>query len=193
MSKPRLSQSDWIFAGFNALAELGPAALKAEILARRIGSSKGSFYWHFSDVASFHAAMMELWEQRAVTDIIVALAPLSDPRERLRALVRTAIETPAELDPSQPAESAIRAWARASPLVRETVDRVDTRRMEYLETLLSDAGVPPKPNARLLYATLIGLDDLRGGQDQQPKALVHLTELILTQYPDPACMQPNLA
>ncbi|KAE9628923.1 TetR/AcrR family transcriptional regulator [Parasedimentitalea maritima] len=186
MSKPRLSQSDWIFAGFNALAELGPVALKAEVLARRIGSSKGSFYWHFTDVPSFHAAMMALWEQRAVTDVIDALVPLPDPRDRLRMLARLAQEKPTELDPNQPAESTIRAWARAAPLVRDTVDRVDSRRLEYLETLLAEAGVPPKPYARLIYAALIGLDDLPSVQGQSSNALVHLVDLILTLFPDPA-------
>lgn len=181
MSKPRLSPDDWIFAGFNALAEHGPSALKAEVLARRLGSSKGSFYWHFPDVPGFHRAMMELWEQRAVTDIIDALAPVPNPRDRLRELAKIAQETPTELDPNQASEGAIRAWARAAPLVRHTVDRVDARRLAYLDTLLIEAKVPPTPYSQMIYATLIGLDDLQISQNQSPNPLCHLIELILAQ------------
>ncbi|MEH6751885.1 MAG: TetR family transcriptional regulator, partial [Paracoccaceae bacterium] len=36
-------------AGLAALAEAGPVALKAEPMARRLGTTKGSFYWHFAD------------------------------------------------------------------------------------------------------------------------------------------------
>ncbi len=183
MSKPRLSPDDWIFAGFNALAEHGPSALKAEVLARRVGSSKGSFYWHFPDVAGFHRAMMELWEQRAVTDIIDALAPVPTPRDRLRALAQIAQQTHAELDPNQTSESAIRAWARAEPLVRQTVDRVDARRLAYLDSLLTEAKIPPTPYSQMIYATLIGLDDLPNSQNLSPNPLCHLIELILAQSP----------
>ena len=183
MSKPRLSPDDWIFAGFNALAELGPTALKAEVLARRLGSSKGSFYWHFPDVPGFHAAMMQLWEQRAVTDIISTLASLPDPRDRLRALAQIAREKPAELDPTQPAESAIRAWGRSVPLVRQTVDRIDARRLAYLESLFVEAGIPAKPYSGMIYAALIGLDDLSGGEAQPADTLAQLVDLILEKFP----------
>ena len=191
MSKPRLSQSDWIFAGFNALAELGPAALKAEVLARRIGSTKGSFYWHFPDVPGFHSAMMALWEQRAVTDIIDALAAVPNPRDRLRALAQVAAEKPTELDPGQPAESAIRAWARADPQVRQVVDRVDARRLAYLDTLLEDAGVPPKPYSGMIYATLIGLDDLSGAGTQPADTLIHLVDMVLDKFSVPSGTQTD--
>lgn len=182
MSKHRLSQSDWIFAGFNALAELGPGALKAEVLARRIGSTKGSFYWHFPDVPGFHTAMLTLWEARAVTDIIDALTAIPDPRNRLRTLAQIAVETPAELDPDQPAESAIRAWARADSQVRQTVNRVDARRLAYLNALLEEAGVPSKPYSGMIYATLIGLDDLSTGGMQQSDTLAQLVDMILDKF-----------
>jgi len=43
----RLGKADWLDAGLAALAAEGPAALRAEALARQLNTTKGSFYWHF--------------------------------------------------------------------------------------------------------------------------------------------------
>ena len=86
----RLNPEDWLGAGFRTLAARGPAALKAEVLARDLGTTKGSFYWHFKDVPTFRAQMLALWHARAVADIIEALADIADPKDRLRALGQTA-------------------------------------------------------------------------------------------------------
>jgi AcrR family transcriptional regulator len=48
----RLSVDDWIRGGFAILAEEGIKALKIERLCRRLGVTKGSFYWHFTDFAA---------------------------------------------------------------------------------------------------------------------------------------------
>ena len=70
----RLTKSDWLMTGFDAVAETGPDALKAEPLARRLGTTKGSFYWHFADVPAFHAALLAAWEVQATADMLAAVA-----------------------------------------------------------------------------------------------------------------------
>ncbi|MFN3661424.1 TetR family transcriptional regulator [Yoonia sp.] len=44
---------DWLMAGFRALASHGPSALRAAALARDLGTTKGSFYWHFKDLPDY--------------------------------------------------------------------------------------------------------------------------------------------
>ncbi|MGR3760780.1 TetR/AcrR family transcriptional regulator [Roseobacteraceae bacterium NS-SX3] len=178
MAKRRLSREDWILEGFNALAEQGPGALKAEVLARRLGSSKGSFYWHFPDVPAFHAALLEYWEAQAVAAVIETLAPLPDPRARLRMLARLATETPQGLQEAHPPEPAIRAWAREASPVRAALARIDARRLAYLEEQLNAAGITPEPSARLIYAALIGLEDLGGGAARNRAALDMLLDMV---------------
>lgn len=179
MKKQRLSPEDWIFCGFNTLADQGPSALKAEVLARRLGTTKGSFYWHFKDVADFHAAMMALWEQRAVTDIIAALEEIPSAPDRLRQLARLTEETPDGLDPTHQVEAAIRAWAGSVPLVRDTVSRVDARRMDYLRDLLIACDLPAR-HAKMIYATYVGLEGLAKAPDDPPDILLGLINLLLS-------------
>src|SRR5580704_10880646 len=57
----QLSARDWLDLGLKVLARSGFAALKAEKLAKMMGVSRGSFYWHFADIAAFHAAILKHW------------------------------------------------------------------------------------------------------------------------------------
>jgi AcrR family transcriptional regulator len=54
-----LSVDDWIEAGFAILAEEGMKALKIDRLSHRLGVTKGSFYWHFTDIAGYRAALVQ--------------------------------------------------------------------------------------------------------------------------------------
>ena len=54
----QLSARDWLDQGLKALAARGFTALKAEPLAKAMGVSRGSFYWHLADVDAFHAAIL---------------------------------------------------------------------------------------------------------------------------------------
>jgi AcrR family transcriptional regulator len=47
-----LSVDDWIQAGFAILAAEGIKALKIDRLCRHLAVTKGSFYWHLTDIAS---------------------------------------------------------------------------------------------------------------------------------------------
>ena len=66
----QLSVKDWLDQGLKALAKSGFTALKAEPLAKALGVSRGSFYWHFADIAAFHAAILEHWREVAAEQII---------------------------------------------------------------------------------------------------------------------------
>jgi AcrR family transcriptional regulator len=57
----RLTIDDWVHAGFSILAEEGIKALKIDRLCGRLAVTKGSFYWHFSDIAGYRAALIEAW------------------------------------------------------------------------------------------------------------------------------------
>src|SRR5271156_698521 len=66
----QLSARDWLDRGLKVLAEQGFTALKAEPLAKAMGVSRGSFYWHFADIGAFHAAILQHWRDIAAERII---------------------------------------------------------------------------------------------------------------------------
>jgi len=157
---PRLSREDWVRAGFRALCAQGVSALKAEPLARQLGTTKGSFYWHFPDVPGFKAAMLAHWEQQAFTQVVTYLEAEPSLSKRLRRLGQS---VGIGLGPDYggvAVEASIRAWARSDTLVNAAVLRVDAQRLGYLSDLLDGNGLGNPDFARIIYAGLIGLEDL---------------------------------
>ena len=66
-----MSRADWIGAARALLVAEGIEAVKILRLADRLGVSRGSFYWHFTDRADLLEALLALWTRqntRAVID-----------------------------------------------------------------------------------------------------------------------------
>src|SRR6187551_1541614 len=82
----RLSAEDWAQAALDLIAEQGVAAVAVEPLARRLGVTKGSFYWHFPSREALLVAALERWEKMEQELLFGELEPITDPRARLRAL-----------------------------------------------------------------------------------------------------------
>ena len=180
-NKQKLTQIDWLKAGFQALTQSGPEALKAEKLARYMGTSKGSFYWHFKDVADFKNKMLSHWIEQAFSavtaEVEIELAPIA----RLMKLMELAASTPEEYGGKQ-VEPAIRAWARSDPAVAEAVRKIDENRISYLATLLKDANAEYKISAALIYAAYVGylsLEDVN--ETSTAQGLKRLVESLLPQ------------
>jgi AcrR family transcriptional regulator len=151
MKADRLNAQDWLKAGLKALIASGYAGLKAESLARGLGVSRGSFYWHFADIGAFHDAVLQRWQQIAFDNIVEEVE--GAPGDRLQTLLNRAFR------PDSPLERAVRAWATAEPKARAMVEAIDAKRRGYVERLLAEMGVPPEraaPRARIIYWAYLG-------------------------------------
>ncbi|WP_371170337.1 TetR/AcrR family transcriptional regulator [Aliiroseovarius sp. 2305UL8-7] len=168
-SKPRLSAEDWLFAGFRALAAKGPDALKAESLARELGTTKGSFYWHFKDISDFHLQMLSLWEIQSVDAITQELSQESDPVKRLYRLGDVSSQSSPQYG-GDAAEPAIRSWAYGHAQVAEAVQRVDAKRIAYLEQILSELDLTNPDFARIIYGGYIGMGTLSATDERSNKS-----------------------
>ena len=149
----QLSAKDWLDQGLKTLAERGFTALKAEPLAKALGVSRGSFYWHFADIGAFHAAILRHWREVAAERIIANLEAAPDNRDRLPLLLRQAFGGKLAL------ESAVRTWATVDPAARSAVQAIDRRRLSYVESMLRAAGLSPgvaRARAQILYWAFVG-------------------------------------
>ena len=64
----RLTKSDWIEHGLRTLASDSANALKVGPMATRLKVSRGSFYWHFRDIADFRSQVLQCWQERATVE-----------------------------------------------------------------------------------------------------------------------------
>jgi len=157
-SMTRVTRDDWIEEGFRILVEEGDGGLTVDALCARLDRSKGSFYHHFEGRPGYVRALLETWE-RAATDRLIetghAEAPVED---RLRAVNRQASELK-----NARLERAIRGWAAREPLAAEIQDRVDRRRLSFLEELCAERmgpGESARRMARVFQLTFVGAQHL---------------------------------
>jgi AcrR family transcriptional regulator len=155
-----LGRSDWAEAALEALAGGGLAAVAVEPLAKSLHTTKGSFYWHFTDRNALLAATLELWERRDTERVIASLDDTQDARTRLRGLLRLAFVSVG--DGSAGGAGAVELALQAStsqPMVKETLSRVTRRRLEILTQLYVELGLTParaRDRALLAYTAYLG-------------------------------------
>jgi AcrR family transcriptional regulator len=148
-----LSASDWLDQGLKTLAKSGFTALKAEPLAKAMGVSRGSFYWHFSDIAAFHAAILQRWRDIAAERIILDVEAAAKGSDALSFLLRRVFSERLTL------ENAVRTWAAVDPAARAAVQAIDQRRLGYVENLLKQNSLAEdvaRARAQILYWAFLG-------------------------------------
>ena len=149
----QLSAQNWLNQGLKTLARSGFTALKAEPLAKAMGVSRGSFYWHFADIGAFHAAILKHWREISVEAIIRDVEATSPEQDALPALLRRVFGARPVL------ESAVRNWASFDPLAHAAVQTIDRRRLDYVASLLERAGLArdiARARAQILYWAFLG-------------------------------------
>ncbi len=151
--RKRLTAQDWVDAALVALAGGGLAAVAVEPLAARLGTTKGSFYWHFAGREALIEAVLAHWEQ-VETDAVIALGDAEPDRvARMRALLTIALRPP-----GASVELALQPSA-GHRLVGPALARVTRRRLDYLGSVFRDLGFGPEEAQRrsvLAYTAYLG-------------------------------------
>lgn len=152
----RLSVDDWVACALEVLADEGVAGIKIGTLCKRLGVTKGSFYWHFEDIEAFLGAVAEHWaagRDEAVASFVELESV--EPAQRLRLmLLRFA-------DRSQwPLERAVREWARTNPFVQERVARTDLVMAGKVKEAFVEIGFSEEDavlRSQMMFCTGVGL------------------------------------
>jgi AcrR family transcriptional regulator len=161
VSRAQLSPQDWTSAALRALADGGVTAVRVDVLARGLGVSRGSFYWHFADRDALLRAALEQWEQTVTAQVIERMEDVGHPLARFEKLVRAAFG-PEAIPGLQP---AILAHA-GHPIVEPVLRRVTARRIDFIAEVYRDLGLASadaRRRAVVAYATYLGWLDLRRG------------------------------
>jgi AcrR family transcriptional regulator len=161
VSRARLTSQDWTRAALRALAAGGVDAVRVDAIARDLGITRGSFYWHFTDRDALLKAALELWEEQLTAQVIDELDGVGDPADRLERLIR-AVFSDERVRGLQP---AIMAHAD-HPLVQPVLRRVTARRVDYIAAIYAELGMTSSAARRravIAYATYLGWLALRRG------------------------------
>ena len=154
-----LDRTSWIDFAMTVLAEDGVDGLRVEVLARKLGVTKGSFYWHFKDRQALLNATVATWRDARVQEVEQQVAI---PADEAHAQIRRILDQYAT-QPNQQrmrTELALRDWARRDILVATAVESVDQARLQNAVCLFSLAGYPSEEahaRALLMFTHVFGL------------------------------------
>lgn len=167
--KEQLSRDAWLDAAGAAIAEGGFDNVRVLTLAKRLGVTRGSFYWHFSDHAELIVSFLDRWRARRLSELTYLTESGSDNETEMRRIFRLVLNEPAWNTRQLRVELAVRDFARRDPYAEKVVAEVDRARIDHSAALLAEV-IADKNQARdlalLLYvATIGGRVVLTGFQD----------------------------
>lgn len=152
---PLTPRARWIEAGLEVLAENGPEAVRVEVLAAKLGVTKGGFYGHFDGRPALLGEMLDTWEQQNTHRV---LANVAGEGGDARAMLRRVGQLTAG-DEMNRLDLAIRNWARHDPAVAKRLRRIDDQRMDFLRAMFGELLDDPdeiEARATLMFALAIG-------------------------------------
>jgi AcrR family transcriptional regulator len=136
----RLGVEDWVNAAVTCMLASSVDGVRIERLAKDLGVTKGSFYWHFRDRDALLDAVLARWEQITLQFNQLLNTEERDPARRLLRFLGLADEIEAAVPPGD-FDAAIRGWARRSAEVRQVVERVDRLREQNAMRMFQELGV----------------------------------------------------
>ncbi len=178
----QLDQSAWLKAAAVAIAEDGFNGARILPLSKRLGVTRGSFYWHFADHAAFLQAFIVHWREQQLRAVAAYQHQTSDPvraYERLLDVVLT--DTGPELKRLK-VEFALRGYARRDAFAAEAVTAVDRARTTLFMPIvrdIADTDQEAESFAHLLMVQLSGAQHAIAGPSCDAVVLAGMKRAML--------------
>ena len=135
-NKKRFSQEEWLEKALRALAKEGGSVLSVDALAKHLGVSRGSFYWHFKDKSDFVLQLVDYWIEVYTKSIIDYLEQMDISADKKLLLLMEKIVT----ERLTQYDISIRAWASHDPVASRKVKKNDELRYNFVRSLFSEIG-----------------------------------------------------
>jgi AcrR family transcriptional regulator len=155
--EPNLTRQTWIDQGRSLLAHKGVESVRVEPLAKLLGVTKGSFYWHFKNREDLLDAILRDWIMSQTNGIIEQVEDADgDAPAKLLYLFELAVKDTGE---EGRVERALRLWAATDDKIATVLAEVDQRRVDYTRDLFIQVGFTSAEaliRARTIYYSLVG-------------------------------------
>ena len=153
--KKHLDRNVWLEKAVDVLFSHGIGQVKVEILARELGVTKGSFYWHFKNRDELLHGMVDWWRDKQISFLEnLDHRRLDNPTGLIKAVIGFTNHT----DDSRH-DLAMREFARFDEYAATAVAEIDQRRIDHLSALFRAANFDVAEfslRARALYFCQVG-------------------------------------
>jgi AcrR family transcriptional regulator len=134
LETPRLTRDDWLDAAFMAVVDGGFDQARVLVIAEKLGVTRGSFYWHFSDHADLITSLLKRWEMREIElDKRLQADDTEDPKADLERLLDAALAHAGVDLENIRFELALRGLGRRDATVASMLVGIDAGRMNLFE------------------------------------------------------------
>jgi AcrR family transcriptional regulator len=154
------SREDWVDAAWHTLGEAGVDGVRIETLARRLGVTKGSFYWHFRNRQALIDALYDRWFGLREETREQFLRDNPTPQERLWKVIERGI-----VRGTRGQAAALRLWAQHHPEAGSRITDADSRRRNFFKDQFVALGLDDH-NAEIradIYMAVISAEFLHTG------------------------------
>ena len=184
-----LTRQAWTDAATEVLVDRGIDHVRVDVLAKQLGVTRGSFYWHFRDREDLLRSVLQAWSESSTAQLTQRLEQArTDPLLQLRDVLSLPFRGRAARRAAR-IELALRAWARRDDMARAAVDQSDALRIGYIAQIFSSLGFgigQARTRAFLLYGYVVSESVMpnQGGAAQKAER-VRVMEAMLTADAQP--------
>lgn len=154
VKKKSLTADDWEDAALSVIAHKGVAAVAVEPLARALGVTKGSFYWHFTNRMDLVKKALKKWrlsDKKLIADNILNI---KNPKEQLLAWFKLS---------AQPIQTHLIYSTlladRSHSIISNTLKEITLERLAHLQKSYQELGYnakQAKSQSLLAYSVYVG-------------------------------------
>ena len=155
-----LTRDDWISGAWDMLGVNGLDGVRVEPLARRLGVTKGSFYWHFKDRQQLVEALLDRWFLIWDDQMSPRMEQAADPADRVWALFESVVGRV-----TRGQTVSLRMLSHSDADVARRIEERDAQRLAFLMEQLVAIGFS-SDEARVrgqVYQTIMTGEYLRSG------------------------------
>ena len=155
-----LPREDWITGAWEMLGDAGLDGVRVEPLARRLGVTKGSFYWHFRDRQELLDVLLDLWFSIWDDQMSPDIDGDGNAEERIWALFESVIRRT-----TRGQTVSLRLLSHKDPEIARRIDERDAQRLAFLMQRLEEIGFS-REEARVrgqVYQAIMTGEFLRNG------------------------------
>ncbi|MDX1635938.1 MAG: TetR/AcrR family transcriptional regulator [Marinobacter sp.] len=180
-ARPQLSRDNWLDAAAGEVAAGGFGNLRVLTLAKKLGVTRGSFYWHFRDHEDLVVSFLDRWRDRRLHELQYWKPKGGDVETELREILELLLTDASRNIRRLQVELAVRDFARRDDYAAELVAQVDASRIAQNCSLFERLSSDPeriRDLSLLLYVATIGSQVVLTGKPGDAESIRRIEDLM---------------
>jgi len=179
--KAQLTRDDWLDGAAGEVAAGGFGNLRVLTLSKKLGVTRGSFYWHFKDHEELVVSFLNRWRDRRIHELQYWKPKGGDVETELRRILELLLTDASSNIRRLQVELAVRDFARRNDYAANLVNEVDESRIsqncELYKRLSSD---PQRIQdlSLLMYVATIGSQVVLTGKKGDAETIRRVEDLM---------------